>query len=298
MSQSLKAYIMPIAMLLGILFHSQVVSLRFILPYAICIMLFFTYSSIDFKQIRIRKLHIVLIICQLSLTLLGYFTLNIFSPTLSQAFLLVLIMPVASASAIITSMLGGNLESMTTYNILNNIVVAIVAPIFFAIPNHSNLDEFFTMSILIAKRISPLLFGPLVFAFLCNVFFPTIQIEIKKYKNIPFYIWSLTLIVAIGMTMNSIKSSELSISFLLAIVALSLISCILLFFLGRRIGGKLGDSIVGGQGLGQKNTLLGIWMALSFFSTPSIALAPGVYIIWQNLINSYQLWNAQKKLKK
>ena len=286
---------MPIAMFLGILFQHQAISLAFILPYAIGIMLFITYSSIDFKKIRIKRLHVLLIIVQLSFALFGYLLLSLFSDILSQSLLVILIMPVASASAIITSMLGGDLESITTYNIINNIVIAIVAPIFFAIPNHNDLGEFLTTSLLIAKRISPIVFGPLLLSLLFYLFLPTIQIKIRKYKNISFYIWAFTLIIAVGLTVNSLRSSQLSTTTLLLITILSFLACVSLFGIGRKIGNHLGETIVGGQGLGQKNTLLGIWMALSFFTIPSIALAPGVYIIWQNLINSYQLWKANKK---
>ena len=37
-----------------------------------------------------------------------------------------------------------------------------------------------------------------------------------------------------------------------------------------------------------------IWMALSWLS-PVAAVAPGSYVIWQNIINSYQLWKMGKK---
>ena len=66
------------------------------------------------------------------------------------------------------------------------------------------------------------------------------------------------------------------------------------FYLGRKIGGKYGDKISGAQGLGQKNTVLAIWMALTYLS-PITSIGPASYIIWQNSINSYQLYLKEKR---
>ena len=43
--------------------------------------------------------------------------------------------------------------------------------------------------------------------------------------------------------------------------ALALVICVLQVILGRRIGRRYGDPVSGGQGLGQKNTILAIWIA-------------------------------------
>jgi len=45
--------------------------------------------------------------------------------------------------------------------------------------------------------------------------------------------------------------------------------------------------------LGQKNTVVGIWLTLSFLN-PYAAIAPCVYVIWQNLINAIQLYYKEK----
>ena len=41
----------------------------------------------------------------------------------------------------------------------------------------------------------------------------------------------------------------------------ALVACCLQFFLGKTIGSIYNDRISGGQALGQKNTILAIWMA-------------------------------------
>ena len=80
----------------------------------------------------------------------------------------------------------------------------------------------------------------------------------------------------------------------LGLVAASLISCLLQFWLGRKVGALYNDKITAGQSLGQKNTVLAIWMGYTFF-TPITAVAGGFYSIWHNVINSYQLYQHRKQ---
>ena len=53
------------------------------------------------------------------------------------------------------------------------------------------------------------------------------------------------------------------------------------------------DRISAGQALGQKNTVLAIWMAYTYLD-PLSSVGPGSYVLWQNLFNSYQLWKKRK----
>ena len=66
------------------------------------------------------------------------------------------------------------------------------------------------------------------------------------------------------------------------------------FFFGKTLGSLYNDRISGGQALGQKNTILAIWMAHTYLN-PLSSVAPGSYVLWQNIINSYQLWKKRKK---
>ena len=82
-------------------------------------------------------------------------------------------------------------------------------------------------------------------------------------------------------------SKDYGAEILMAIAALVL--CIAQFALGRRIGKKYGETIAGGQGLGQKNTILAIWMAQVYLS-PLSSIGPAAYVLWQNSINAFQLY--------
>ena len=77
------------------------------------------------------------------------------------------------------------------------------------------------------------------------------------------------------------------------IALFSLAACSTQFLLGKVIGQRYNDRIAGGQALGQKNTVLAIWMALTYVH-PIASIGPASYVVWQNIINSYQLWKKRK----
>jgi BASS family bile acid:Na+ symporter len=62
---------------------------------------------------------------------------------------------------------------------------------------------------------------------------------------------------------------------------------------GKIVGGIFGARINGGQAVGQKNTVFAIWMTYTYLN-PVASVAPGCYVIWQNLVNSWQLWTKRK----
>ena len=113
---------------------------------------------------------------------------------------------------------------------------------------------------------------------------------LRARQSISFYLWSLSLTIVTGRTVFFIMqqdSKDYGAEILMAIAALVL--CIAQFALGRRIGKKYGETIAGGQGLGQKNTILAIWMAQVYLS-PLSSIGPAAYVLWQNSINAFQLY--------
>jgi BASS family bile acid:Na+ symporter len=107
---------------------------------------------------------------------------------------------------------------------------------------------------------------------------------------LPFYIWLFSLVVIVGKTTHFIIQNgvtEIYAECLLALVAL--VACIAQFSIGKWLGQRYGDRAAGGQALGQKNTVLAVWLAQSFLN-PLTCVAPTAYIVWQNIVNSYQIY--------
>jgi BASS family bile acid:Na+ symporter len=188
-------------------------------------------------------------------------------------------------AVVIGGMLGAKVETMVAYSLLCNIAVAIFAPVVLSVYGNG------TCSVVeILGRVAPMLILPFVLAQLCRLFTPKVSGWVAVHGQISFYIWLLSLIVIIGRTTCFIidhSEADRLTELLLGIVAL--VICATQFIVGRIIGRKYGDASAGGQSLGQKNTVMAVWMAQSFLD-PLSSVAPTAYIVWQNLVNSYQLY--------
>ncbi len=156
-------------------------------------------------------------------------------------------------------------------------------------------DFSFGMSFLkILGKVFPLLLFPFFIALFLRKYFPPVHRFLTGLKDMAFYLWAVALTIAMGETMKSIVEGNISIGEECMIAGLALVICCLQFWCGKSIGGKHNDRISGGQALGQKNTILAIWMATTYLN-PVTAIAPGSYVAWQNIINSWQLWKKRKK---
>lgn len=113
------------------------------------------------------------------------------------------------------------------------------------------------------------------------------------FHDAAFYLWAVALAIVSGQTVRSLVNSDAPVFVELLIALAGLITCCIQFYLGKRIGGHYGERISGGQALGQKNTVLAIWMAYTYLN-PLSSVGPGSYVLWQNIINSYQLWKKRK----
>ena len=117
------------------------------------------------------------------------------------------------------------------------------------------------------------------------------------WQQLSFYLWAVSLFIVVGSCVSfAIKNWTPEVTFTMVLLALgALVACLIQFKLGRIIGGKFGDKVSGGQGLGQKNTVLAVWLALTYLN-PLASLAPAAYVAWQNIINSWQLMRHQSNL--
>lgn len=289
--KKLKSYMMPIAMLIGSVFYKYIEVLSFCTPYLIALMLFISYCNISWKEIRISRLHIWLLLIQIIGCVAVYFSIKQFNPVIAEGAMVCILAPTATSAVVITGMLGGNMESLTSYSLLSNIAVAIFAPVIFTLIGHGNYEISFLDTLTnITRKVFVLLLLPFVLAFFLNKFLPKIHFIVKKSQNISFYLWSFALIVVTAKTVKFIFDQDSSNTVTeIMIAAAALVICIVQFVLGRFLGRKFGDTVAGGQGLGQKNTILAIWMAQTYL-TPIASIGPGAYVLWQNIVNSYQVW--------
>ncbi len=286
---------MPIAMTLGILLHSYVGALSFIIPYLIFIMLLLTYVKLSWSEIRFTRMHLWLILIQVFGSIAVYFILNPFNSILAQGVMICILAPTATSAPVITGMLKGNVASLTAYSLISNLTVAVMAPLFFSYIGYNELP-FLASVFEISKKVVFLLVAPFVLALFLNKFAPKTSGFLQSKSGLSFYLWSIALTVVTGRTVEFIidqGKAHIVVEILIAVFAF--VVCGAQFWLGRKIGRKHDDTVAGGQGLGQKNTVLSIWMAQMFLN-PIASIGPGSYVLWQNLINSYQVWRKRKNL--
>lgn len=257
-------------------------------------MLFITYCKLSIKELRFEKFHFYLLAIQLFGSIAVYLALRWFNPLIAQGSMICVLAPTATSAAVITGMLGGSVASLTAYSILSNLCVAIFAPIIFSfIGEHSNFT-FFESFLYILKEVFPLLILPLVFAFTLEKLAPKVKLTIQALHGWSFYLWALALTIVVGKTVSFImKQPADNYAVEIIMAASTFFICIGQFLAGRKIGKRYDKTVTGGQGLGQKNTVLTIWMALSYLD-PISSIGPGAYVLWQNIVNSYQLWRKQR----
>ena len=290
----LKDWMLPIAMITGALTYQWIARISFLTPYLIFAMLLVTFSKISWKDIRFHPAHIWLLLIQLVGCAIAYFVFRPFNETLAQGALLCLLAPTASAAAVITGMLGGNVGFLTAYTLFCNIAIAVAAPVYFSLVGAHD-EIFFLQSVwYIFKRVFPLLVLPLFIAIALRKWIPKAHKALIQIPQLSFYLWAIALTIVTGVTVQFVlnnESPDYKTEIGLAIIALIL--CCLQFVAGWQIGRRYGDRISSGQGLGQKNTVLAIWMAQTFLH-PLVSIAPAAYILWQNIINSYQIWRKNR----
>ena len=122
---------------------------------------------------------------------------------------------------------------------------------------------------------------------------PRLARRLQNTGDTAFYLWTLALTMAIGVTTRSIAHSDVPLPTLIGIALVALVCCWTQFTIGRKFGAPQGDRIAAGQAMGQKNTVFAIWMAYTFL-TPVTAIAGGFYSVWHNCFNSYQLYKKRK----
>lgn len=254
-------------------------------PFFIFSMLFCTFCRVNVRDMKPSWLHLWLMIVQIVATFVIYFVLLPLGDTIAQGGMICALAPMAMGAVVIAGMLGANIATMATHSLVCNLVIAFVAPPLLSMWGNGSCT---VMEIL--ARVAPLLIAPFVLAQLTRWFTPKAAYWVGSRTMLPFYIWLFSLMVIMGKTTWFIIQSGteyLATEFILAVVAA--VICLMQFGIGHWLGSKYGDRAAGGQALGQKNTVMAIWLAQAFLN-PLACIAPTAYIVWQNIVNSYQIY--------
>jgi BASS family bile acid:Na+ symporter len=313
MLRFIKDYTLPLAMMLGaigylIFTHVPLLApikplvseyVPSLLPWLIFTQLLLVFCKVErTEELKPRAWHGWLLLFQTlsSLLIVSVLLCIPLTATYHEVFegaLVCLICPTATAAAVITGKLGGSASTLTTYTLLSNLLTAVAVPLLFPLIEPATDITFVTAFLKLLANVFPLLLLPLLLTWILRHFLPHVRQWLLRLPDLAFYLWAVALVIVTGQTLHLLFNDCIDMSIKLMLAAAGLITCGLQFYLGKQWGGYYNDRISAGQALGQKNTVLAIWMSYTYLS-PLASIAPASYVIWQNLFNGWQLWRISK----
>lgn len=310
----LRRWTLPIAMVVGVAayfiftaipwpdgtYRLAEEAVAFIQPTLLFLMLFLSFCKIRLSDIRFKRWFWWPLLIQVSLFALFAAILLLMpdhpSRILVESAMLCFLCPTAAAAVVFTVKLGGSAASVTTYTLLINFVVAILAPLVLPLVHPQEGISFLPAFWMISSRIFPVLILPLFAAVALEKIWPKVHRICAESKDAAFYLWVCTLTLAIVVTTKSLVHDTSPVIYQVGIALIALIGCVVQFWMGRKIGVRYGELVVGGQAMGQKNNVFIIWLGYTFLS-PITALSGGFFAIWQNVVNSYLLYRQEREKK-
>lgn len=265
-----------------------------IFPLFMFLILFVTFCKVDFRRLRPVGWHLWVGAFQMVFVIMvvaAVLTFHIQGENLIllEALLTCIIGPCAAAAAVVTAKLGGDLEEMTTYTFLSNLLTAVMVPVCFPLIDPSVSMGFWHAFFLILYKVCLVLVVPMLLAYVVKHYMHRLHQWVVGVKDLSFYLWGFSLTIVTGTTVKNIVHADTSVAFLVVIALSGLMVCLLQFAVGRYVGHFFHRTQEAGQALGQKNTVFAIWIAYTYLN-PISSVGPGCYILWQNVINSIELW--------
>ncbi len=286
----MRSIAMPVSMAIGVLLYYPITmfdewSGAIATPLLIFLMLFCTFCRVSIREMKPTMLHLWLMVAQVIATFVVYIALRPFGDTVAQGGMICALTPVAMGAMVLAGMLGAKVETMATHSLICNLATAFIAP-----PILSAWGNGTCSVLIILLRVTPLLILPFVLAQLCRWLTPKVATTIARKSMLPFYMWLISIVIIMGkMTTMILESGAENIRTEIILAAVALVICLVQFRVGRWLGVKFGDKVAGAQALGQKNTIFAIWLSNQFLN-PLACIAPAAYILWQNIVNSLQIY--------
>ena len=307
----LKNWTLPVSMISGALAyyicsqlpltyevkHDILSVIEVLQPVLLFIMLFVAFCKIKPTDLKPHRWHLWLLLTQCLLFIAACLFLWAYPTSgarvIVEGFMLAIICPTATACAVVTQKLGGDSAATTSYTIIINLVVALLCPLLLPVAHPQPGLTFLPAFMVIINKVFPLLIVPLFLAWFVRYLMPSFHKRIVATKDLAFYMWAVSLAIAIAVTCKALAHSEESLWNVGGIAVVTLVACLFQFSFGKWIGSHYGKRMEAGQALGQKNTVFIIWLGYTFLS-PITAAAGGFYSVWHNLVNSWQLYKKRK----
>lgn len=281
-----------------------------IFPLSVFSTLFVTFCKVDFHQMRPHRWHLGVLLVQIVLTAVNVVAILLLHSHLRnleasqlegqdgllllEAVLTCVIAPSATAAPVIVGKLGGNISTMSAFTVISSFAQALIIPVVFPLLEPSADLSFWAAFLVILRKLALVLLLPLLLGWTVQHTSQRLHLWIASKPNLSFYCWAFSLAITAGITVKNIVHSEASLVLLAAIALATLVVCFVQYALGRGVGHWLGEPLNSGQALFQKNTALSIWVSYIYLN-PVASVGAGCYVLWQNVINSLEIWQYQRK---
>ncbi len=289
MKQQLRSVSMVLAFLAGGFFHEQLAPFEWWLPIGICVMLSITFIGLDVRKLRPVRMHFWLL---LSIQALGVGSWGLAKlagyPVLAESLYYCAAAPIASASPIIVGLLRGNVEFSTTAMVLSQVVFAIVTPFILPLVVHGDSLGYLELMGVVAYQIFIVLGIPAILSVVLRLAYPPCQAWAPRLKDASLGIWVVNLVVLTAGGVERIIERGYSFHDMWPMMLGAAVVCLIGFTAGYRLGYPDMKRECS-QGLGQKNTVLTLYMAAQSYASPLAYIGPVFYVFCHNMANAIQL---------
>lgn len=298
MIQRLRSICMVLAFVVGGFFHDTIDDFQILLPIGIGLMLSITFVSLDTTRLKPQRMHLWLMLA-LQVFALAFWgvTRMLGYPILAEGLYYCAAAPIASASPVIINLLRGDVEFSTTAMVMSQVVFSLVTPFLLPLVVHDPSLSYLEIARQVAEQIASILLAPaLISLVLRRVYPPSIHWGAKlRDFSLGVWIFNLTLISAVGTT--RVLNMGYSWGDMLPMVLGAALVCLTGFIGGYWLGyPKLKREC--SQALGQKNTVLTLFIAGQSFATPLAYVAPVFYVFFHNMANAIQITLSNREKKK
>ena len=298
MKHHLRSICMVLAFLVGGLLHEQLFALAAWLPVGITLMLCITFIGLDVRQLKPTWMHlIVLLVLQLMGWGFWYGAVLAGNRVLAESMFYCAAAPVASAAPVIVNLLRGNTAFITTAMVLSQAVFGLVTPIVLPFVVDAPGMGYFDFLLVVLGQIMAALGAPALISFLLRVCYPPCKEWAPKLRDYSLDIWIVNLTIVSAAGTHRLVQSDFSFSDIWPIALGAACICTLGFVGGYWLGyPRLKREC--SQALGQKNTILTLYIAGQPYATPLAYIGPVFYVFLHNIANAVQLSLALREKKK
>ena len=183
-ANKMRQYVLPIAIILGLLLHEYCAAFSVVVPYVIFTIILLTFTAVDITKLRFKPLFVWIILFQVVVSIGGYALLKLLgvNEIIAEGVLIGVLCPVAAAVAVVSTMLGADRNTVTSYTVIGNLVVSVVAPIYFSFIGVNQDVPFLESFLHILRRIGTVIGLPFFVALALQLLWPKANKAIRDIK--------------------------------------------------------------------------------------------------------------------